>query len=63
MDLKIDSRVRRLTGAEKAQFDRDGYIKSLPVFAPEGVAELQKMFDEWSGRLPKEIDINRVNMP
>ena len=62
MDLKIDSRVRRLTGAEKAQFDRDGYIKNLPVFAPEGVAELQKMFDEWSGRLPKEIDINRVNM-
>ena len=62
MDLKIDSRVRRLTGAKKAQFDRDGYIKNLPVFAPEGVAELQKMFDEWSGRLPKEIDINRVNM-
>lgn len=60
--LKIDSRVRRLNAAEKSQFARDGYIKNLPVFSSEGVTHLQEMFDEWSGRLPKDIDINRVNM-
>ena len=62
MELEIDPRAGRLSAAQKAQFDRDGFIKNLPVFAPDGVAQLQEMFDEWSGRLPEEIDINRVNM-
>ena len=58
----LDSRVRRLSNREKKQFSRNGYIKNLPVFAPDGVARLQKMFDDWSGRVPEDIDINRVNM-
>ena len=62
MGLEIDSRVHRLSTDEKAQFDRDGYIKNLPVFSTKGVAQLQTKFDEWSRRIPKEIDINRVNM-
>lgn len=62
MDLKIDSQAGRLSAAQKAAFDRDGFIKNLPVFAPEGVAQLQEMLEEWSGRVPKEIDISRVNM-
>ena len=58
----LDSRVRRLSNREKKQFSRNGYIKNLPVFAPDGVARLQKMFDDWSGRVPEDIDINRINM-
>ena len=61
-DNKLNSRVRRLSVREKTQFARNGYIKNLPVFAPAGVAQLQKMFDDWSGRVPEDIDINRVNM-
>ena len=61
-DNKLNSQVRRLSAREKAQFARNGYIKNLPVFAPAGVAQLQKMFDDWSGRVPEDIDINRVNM-
>ena len=61
-DNKLNSRVRRLSAREKTQFSRNGYIKNLPVFAPAGVAQLQKMFDDWSGRVPEGIDINRVNM-
>ena len=61
-DNKLNSRVRRLSAREKTQFARNGYIKNLPVFAPAGVAQLQKMFDDWSGRVPEDIDINRVNM-
>jgi hypothetical protein len=59
MDLKIDSQAGRISAAQKAAFDRDGFIKNLPVFAPEGVAQLQEMLEEWSGRVPKEIDISR----
>ena len=62
LDNKLNSRVRRLSAREKTQFARNGYIKNLPVFAPAGVAQLQKMFDDWSGRVPEDIDINRVNM-
>ena len=58
----LDSRVRRLSNREKKQFSRNGYIINLPVFAPDGVARLQKMFDDWSGRVPEDIDINRMNM-
>ena len=61
-DNKLNSQVRRLSAREKAQFARNGYIKNLPVFAPAGVAQLQKMFDDWSGRVPEDIDINRLNM-
>ncbi|MBL8701609.1 MAG: phytanoyl-CoA dioxygenase family protein [Alphaproteobacteria bacterium] len=60
--LAIDPRARRLSADEKRQFAEKGYIKGLPVFAPEGVAALQALFRELSSRLPPGTDINRVNM-
>ncbi len=53
--------ARGLRTHEKAQFQRDGYVKNLPVFSPGGVRDLQVLFDEVAGRLPDEIDINKVN--
>lgn len=58
----IDPRARRLSEAEKAQYARDGYVKNLPVFAPDGVVALQAFFNEMAGRLPGGVDISRVNM-
>lgn len=62
LGLAIDPSARRLTAAEKEQFARDGYVKNLPVFGPQGVARLQALFADWSGRLPADIDLSRVNM-
>jgi len=58
----IDPAARRLTAAEKDQYARDGYVKNLPVFAPDGVAALQALFEELAGRLPTGVDVNLVNM-
>ena len=60
--LSTSDRVRRLTEAERNQFQTDGYVKNLPVFSPQGVAELQDLFKELSGRMPDGVDINKVNM-
>ena len=57
-----DPNARRLTAAEIDQFARDGYVKDLPVFAPDGVAELQALFDDLAARLPEDVDVNKVNM-
>lgn len=35
---------RRLTGAEKNQYEHEGYLKNLPVFSDKGVSELQSLF-------------------
>jgi len=60
--LSAAAEARRLTAAEKAQFGRDGYVKNLPVFDADGVAELQVLFRDLAARLPADVDINRVNM-
>ena len=57
-----DTKARRLSDAEKKQYERDGYIKNLPVFSADGVSQLQGLFEDLSGRLPEDVDINLVNM-
>jgi hypothetical protein len=59
--LAIDPRARRLNAAEKAQFERDGYVKGLPVFAAEAVPALQRGFAELAARLPPGLHVSRVN--
>ena len=59
-NLPINSKVRRLTDAEKRQFEVDGYVKSLPVFATAAVPTLQAKFRELADLLPDEVDINRI---
>lgn len=59
--LEIDPRARRLTGEEKAQFERDGYVKNLPLFAPSAVTALQHGFADLAARMPEGVDINKVN--
>ena len=58
----LSSDKRRLTDAEKEQYKRDGYVKNLPVFSAEGVAELQALSQELAARLPEDIDLSSVNM-
>ena len=54
--------ARRLSLVERKQFNRDGYLKNLPVFSSSGVSELQRLFSDLSGRLPKNVNITNVNM-
>ncbi len=61
-NFQISPNARRLTADEKAQFERDGYVKNLPVFAPDGVKALQDLFQNMAARLPDGADINHVNM-
>lgn len=58
----LASNARRLTTEEKQQYDRDGYIKNLPVFAPEGVQSVQALFEELAARMPEDISLSSVNM-
>ena len=60
--FEISPSARRLTQAEKDQYQRDGYVKNLPVFSAAGVQALQDFFQEMAQRLPDGTDINRVNM-
>jgi hypothetical protein len=60
--FSLSPEKRRLTGAEKNQYEHDGYLKNLPVFSDKGVSELQSLFEELASRLPDNIDINQVNM-
>ena len=60
--FQISPNARRLTTQEKAQFERDGYVKNLPVFSPQGVQALQNLFQDMADRLPEGTDINQVNM-
>jgi len=53
--------ARRLTSAEIDQFHRDGYIKNLPVFAPDAVQTLQKNFAAMAALLPPDINVSLVN--
>jgi non-heme Fe2+,alpha-ketoglutarate-dependent halogenase len=61
IDLPLDTMVRRLTSAEKYQYERDGYVKNLPLFDSSAVAQLQDQFEHCRGRLPDNIDINKIN--
>lgn len=62
MQLDGSEQARRLTAAEKRQFEHDGYIKNLPVFSPEGVLQLQALFEELAQRMPDDVDLSSVNM-
>lgn len=61
-ELPISPRARRLTAAEKRQFEEWGYIKNLPVFDDAAVPALQARFEELAARLPDGVDINQTNM-
>ena len=58
--LPISPAVRRLSAAERRQFEEWGYVKNLPVFAPEALPVLQQRCRELAERLPEDIDLNRV---
>lgn len=53
--------VRRLTLAEKQQFDELGYVKNLPLFGGEAVGEIERRFWALRERMPEGVDISRVN--
>lgn len=53
--------ARRLTDAEKSQYRDRGYVKNLPLFGGDVVAQLQQRFDEVHAKLPDGTDINKVN--
>ena len=57
--FKIHKNVRRLTKEEKQQYKDKGYVKNLPVFAPEAANDLHIFFEELSSRLPQNVDINK----
>ena len=52
----------RLTESQVEQFEKRGYLKSLPVFRDSEIAALQATFEELAARLPNGVDINQVNM-
>ncbi len=58
--LQIEPGARRLTAAERAQFEDRGYVKNLPVFAAPAVSILQARFQELAARLPADIGINET---
>ena len=56
------SRSGQLTADQLLQYDEQGYVKNLVALTETEVIELQQMFEELAARLPKDIDINQVNM-
>jgi len=60
--FELDKNVRRLTNDEKKQYNDDGYITGLPVFADEASEDLDNLFHTLTSRLDKSIDLNQTNM-
>ena len=56
------SRSGQLTADQLLQYDEQGYVKNLVALTETEVIELQQMFEELAARLPKDIDINQVNI-
>ena len=56
------SRSGQLTADQLLQYNEQGYVKNLVALTETEVIELQKMFEELAARLPKDLDINQVNM-
>ena len=56
------SRSGRLTVDQLLQYNEQGYVKNLVALTETEVIALQKMFEELAARLPKDLDINQVNM-
>ena len=60
-ELPISRCARRLTEAEKEQFQNWGYVKNLPVFDDSEIPILLKGFEDMLALLPSHIHISRVN--
>ena len=60
-ELPISRCARRLTEAEKEQFQNWGYVKNLPVFDDSEIPILQKGFEDMLALLPSHIHMSRVN--
>ena len=60
--LAIANDARCLRADERMQFERDGYLVGLPVFAHDAIAPLQDAYQTLCNRLPDGLDINRINM-
>ena len=56
------SRSGQLTADQLLQYNEQGYVKNLVALTETEVIELQQKFEELAARLPKDIDINQVNM-
>jgi ectoine hydroxylase-related dioxygenase (phytanoyl-CoA dioxygenase family) len=61
LELSVSPNARRLSAQEKTQFERDGYVKPLPVLSADGVRALQSWFLERNDTLPDDIDISKIN--
>ena len=59
--FEISKNIRTLTEKEKIQFNKKGYVKSLPVFSDSGAKDLQNLYSELSSRIPKNINITKLN--
>lgn len=60
-ELPISRGARRLTEAEKKQFEEWGYIKNLPVFDETALPVLQQGFQEMVALLPPNLHMSRIN--
>ena len=60
-DLTITQNARRLKREEVEQYQKNGYLKNLPLFDQTEVETLQKEFMEIVDRVPDSVDIYRVN--
>ena len=58
--LKLDKKIKRLDDKEKIQYEKDGYIKGLPVFSHDTCLELDNLFVLLSSKLDSSIDINQT---
>ncbi len=61
-ELPIASGARRLTPDERAQYQRWGYVKNLPLFSDAAVPRLQAEVTRLIERVPDGVDVNRINM-
>jgi non-heme Fe2+,alpha-ketoglutarate-dependent halogenase len=55
------SSLRRLTAAQLARYEEDGYLAGLPVFSATEVAALQAEYPRLAALLPPGKNINYVN--
>ena len=58
--FEIDQNARRLSDEEKEQYIKEGYVTGLPVFSENAVDDLHDWYEELSSKLPKDIDINKI---
>ena len=58
--FELNKKNRRLSKKETSQFEKDGYLTGLPVFAESASSSLNELFLALSSRLDCSIDLNQT---